>query len=261
VKAGLSEADQKDAQQEVSTALLYMSNPPVDDEGCKKAAHTIVRRHLASRYRKLVKQREVIAGPVEHEDHARGDAREQATGRYAQRRAVLREALADGSVSERDLEIMDLKGQGYTDREIAKLTGIAAPTVANRATRTRKALEAKWKLRVAGLVGLMAAGALLFALSRRRPEEARVPHPQVPPSAVPTASQEIPVAVRAAQLREEAASACSVFDYATCFDRLERAAALDPAGESQESVRELRHQLEDGARRERFPDSKFVGPR
>jgi len=91
----------------------------------------------------------------------------------------------------------------------------------------------------------------------------RAPPPPVPAPAPtqPVPEPSIPVATQAGELRRQAGVACEKRDYSTCSDRLEAAAKLDPAGETQPRVRELRHTVEDHIRFERENNSKAGGRR
>lgn len=138
----------------------------------------------------------------------------------------------------------------------AEATRLPTQTVKNRATKTRKVLSAMWKARWATVGALLVAALALLLVLRRPREEARLPHPVPPPRPVPTAPPEIPVSVRAARLREEAAIECKREFYWVCQDKLDQAKRLDPGGEGLPAVRELRHTIEDKGRPDDFLDSK-----
>jgi DNA-directed RNA polymerase specialized sigma24 family protein len=256
VRAGIVKADREDLLQEVTLALLYMQNPPINGAGCAAAAHDITYKKICSFRRRLYVRAAREAGPTDETDeHASGDGREAATGEHAQKKALVREAVGDGSLPEDDLQILKLKDEGWTDAEIGEELGLSPRTVANRATAARKTMRTKWAARAGAIAAFLAIVALLFALVRRREEAHNVP-PKPAPAPVPTAAPEVPVAVQATKLREEAAAACDQYLYEVCSDKLEAAAKLDPAGDRDPDVRKLRHLVEDNLRHDQFGNAK-----
>jgi DNA-directed RNA polymerase specialized sigma24 family protein len=257
-RARVPAADHEDIVQDVREALLHHAHPPADDDELAKLTQAITGNKLASRYRKLAKEQKAIAVFSAFDALFTSGARDKATGVHAQQVAAVREAAADGTVAETDLRILHMKTEGFSDEEIASALGVGVQTVANRATKARKRIRQKWQARAAALGALLGIALLFFMISRRRADEARLRHPPPAPapSAAPAPPPEIPVAVQAAGLRDEAASACARQDYLRCKGLLDSAAKLDPAGEAQDSVRKLRHVIEDRPRQERVPDAK-----
>jgi DNA-binding CsgD family transcriptional regulator len=268
VRAGIPEQEREDFQQEVTKDLLYMADPPGDLEGCSKAAHDITRKKVAGARRQAYRRGETNVGPTDQADnHAQQDARELANGHHAQKIAVVQEAMSDGTMSERDAQMLAMKREGHTDAQIAAKIGIAPQTVSNRIATVRKKVREKWQVRMTQLAALSLAVVVAILVWRRREEIAsffRGPTPGPAPAptqtAPPAPEPSIPVA-RAAELRRQAAEACEQRDYKTCSDRLEEAAKLDPAGDKEPSVRELRHQVEDNVRFERPNEAKPGYPR
>jgi DNA-directed RNA polymerase specialized sigma24 family protein len=200
-------------------------------------------------------------------DSAAALSREQANGHHAQKLAIVKEAMTDGTVTERDAQMLALKHEGHTDAQIAAKVGVAQQTVSNRIATARKKVREKWQVRVTQLAALALAVVLGFFVWRKREEVANFfrgptpgPAPAPTQTAPPTPEPSTPVA-RAAELRRQAAEACEQEDYKTCSDRLEEAANLDPAGDKEPSVRELRHQVEDHVRFERPNEAKPGYPR
>jgi len=257
-RAGLNEADAEELKQEITVALVTMADPPTDDESCAKAAHDITSKQVAGFRRKGYRRGKYNVGPTDQADcHATDDAREQASGEHAQRLATVREAMADGTITDRDAKILALKHEGRTDAEVAEELGIAKQTVSNRVATVRKVMRDRWSKRVAaGALALFAALVIVFVL-KRRDEEARNRLPPAP-APVPSAAPQIPVALQAAELRRGALEDCANARWARCSERLEAARKLDPAGEVQPMVRALRHVLEDNARGDRHSDAKVV---
>jgi hypothetical protein len=65
---------------------------------------------------------------------------------------------------------------------------------------------------------------------------------------------------RAEELRNEAAEACERKLWGTCESRLDEANKLDPAGETQERVQQMRKRVDDAARVSPIPDTKRQRP-
>ena len=229
-----------------------MVNPPEDLDGCKKAAQTVTLYKVTDERREGYRRRKVIVGPTEEADlHAIELAREQVNGRYAQRLAAVREAKEDGTLTERDQQMLGLVHEGHTHAQIAAQLGVAQQTVSNRIAMARKKVRDRWDVRSAKFAAFALTIALAVLLVYRNREEvarffrAPVPAP-APTHTVPKVEPSIPVAVlQATELREKAATACAAGDYATCSDRLEAASRLDPGGDTDPTARKLRHDVED----------------
>jgi DNA-directed RNA polymerase specialized sigma24 family protein len=266
-RAGIPEQDRGDYQQVVTAALLYMADPPEDDEGCAKAAHAITARKIAGERRQAFRRGEVNVGPTDQEDsHPSEDGRDLANGQHAQRVATLREAMNDGTLTERDQQILAMKREGLKDAEIAAKVGLKTQTVSNRIATLRKEMRQKWQTRVTKIASLAFVVLVVVLTWGKREEIAHflrlVPAPTPAPAPTrPGPEPSIPVALQAAKLRREAAEACGLKEWEACSDDLEAAAKLDPAGETQPQVRDLRHAVEDNIRFERPASAKPGYPR
>jgi len=264
VRAGILEQDREDLQQIVNQGLLYMATPPTDLEGCTKAANVITRKKIAGHRRDGFRRGELDDGPTEEADnHASEDARELASGHHAQRVATVNEAMTDGTLTERDAQMLSMKREGRTDAEIAAKLGMATQTVSNRIAMLRKKVRQKWQTRMAQIAALALAVMLVVLAWKKREEVAHLLHlPTTTPAPAPAPTRpepepSIPVAVlQAGELRQQASEACGKGDWATCSDRLEAAAKLDPAGDSERTVRDLRHEVEDNIRPRRQVGAK-----
>jgi RNA polymerase sigma factor (sigma-70 family) len=265
-RLGIAEQDREDYQQTVTTALVIMANPPEDLDGCSKAAHVITGNIVAGERRKTFRRSEVNAGLTDQADHhSAEDARDLANGQHAQKLVTLDEAMDDGTLSERDAQMLAMKREGFTDAQIAEKLGVKQQTVSNRLATVRKMMREKWQARAAKLAGLAFVVLLAILVWRKREEVAhffRTPAPQPAPThSMLTPEPSIPVATRADELRGHAAEACASGDYEACSNGLEAAAKLDPAGETQPKVRALRHLVEDQIRPERSLGAKPGYPR
>jgi len=267
VRAGIPEQDREDFRQIVTTALLYMADPPEDDDGCAKAAHTVTGRKLAGARRQAYRRGEFNVGLTDQEDsHAHPEQRDLANGHHAQRIATVREAMGDGTLTERDQQMLVLKREGHTDAQIAARVGVKQQTVSNRMTMVRKKVREKWQTRVTKLATLALAVLVIVFTWGKREQIAHLFRPTPAPTPAPAPTRpapepSIPVALQAAELRRQAARACEQKEYEACSDDLEAAAKLDPAGETQPTVRELRHAVEDHIRPDRPGYAKPGYPR
>lgn len=259
VRAGIPEEDRREMLQDINKALLFMSDRPTDQEACEKAANDIITKAIANVRRQNFRRGERgYAGPTDEADnHAADDAREIAKGQHAQRVAVVQEALTDGTLTDRDAQMLTLKREGHTDAQIAEKLGMAKQTVSNRIALVRTRMRDKWAKRMATLTALTLTVVVLIIVGwRKREEVARLfhlespaPSPTAPAPTRPQPEPSIPVALQeAGKLRSEASDACGKGDFATCSDRLEAAAKLDPAGDRDPGVRALRDSIEDGIR-------------
>ncbi|HTQ41329.1 MAG TPA: sigma-70 family RNA polymerase sigma factor [Polyangiaceae bacterium] len=260
VRAGLNDADREELTQIICEGLLFMSDPPTDQESCAKATNDIAGKKIAGFRRQGFRRAKVDAGLTDEADnHASQDAREHANGHHAQRIAVVQEALTDGTLTDRDAQMLALKREGLTDAQIAEKLGMAQQTVSNRIAMARKKMRQKWQQRVATLTALTLAVAILIVVGwRKREEVARFFHLEAPapaPAPAPTRpvpEPSIPVALQQAEkLRSEAIEACNSGQFATCSDRLEAAAKLDPAGDTDPLMVRMRHDIEDHIRPEK----------
>jgi DNA-binding CsgD family transcriptional regulator len=186
VRAGISERDREDFQQTVTEALLYMADPPKDLEGCSKAANDITSKQIAGARRRAIRRGAVNVGLTDEADHhAQQEARELANGHHAQRVATVREAMTDGTLTERDAQMLKMKREGLTDAQIAEKIGIATRTVSNRIATARKKMRQNWQARLAGIAALTIAVVIIVLVSRPDKEVAKPP-PERPDNTAPS---------------------------------------------------------------------------
>jgi preprotein translocase subunit SecG len=262
VRAGIAEQEREDYQQSVTEALLYMRNPPEDLDGCSRAANDITGKMIAGKRRQAFRRGEWNVGLTNEEDnHTQPEGRDVVNGHYAQRVATVHEAMSDGTLTERDAQMLVMKRDGLKDKEIAAKVGIKQQTVSNRISTVRKEMRQKWLVRVTKIATFAFVVLIIVFTWGKREEIAHFLRPTPTPTPAPAPTRpapepQIPVALRAAELRRQAAEACEQHAYEACSDDLEAAARLDPAGETQPTVRELRHTVEDHVRPDRPFDAK-----
>lgn len=143
--------------------------------------------------------------------------------RWAEREAPANETSA------RTLEWLLREGDGEKLEDIARAEAVPAPQVRQRVARLRKHYRARWALVAAALVV-----ATIVVLALRGRDDDRTAKPEPTPSTTPD-----PIA-RARELRERALSACERHEWTLCLKGLDDAAALDPAGDTTQVVRDAR---------------------
>jgi hypothetical protein len=127
------------------------------------------------------------------------------------------------------LEWMLREADGDKLEHIAEEAKLPAPRVRQRVSRLRRYLRRRWaaQLAAAGVVGLFLAVGYYYWQEQK----------------VPPVTHDAPVE-RARKLRHDALERCKARDYRPCLRGLDEARALDPAGDSVESVRAARRDAE-----------------
>jgi hypothetical protein len=232
-------ADAADMVQNVLEALLVHGNPPDTVDGLVGLGLTMLRHDLLDhrRHRKTV--RRVEAGPLEDDQHERVAAAvpvEAWDGIDVKRRAgVVRHLVGRGKITGGDVELLErAEREGYP--AIAAELGITDTALRVRAHRKRAVLREGWARYVAyGISGITVL--LIVAYVRNRPEP--IGHGHIEPDTsvalpLPTPRE------RAAQLRALAHEACDHARWQECLDRLDEAQPLDPAGDADPGIKDLR---------------------
>jgi RNA polymerase sigma factor (sigma-70 family) len=221
VAARVPSSDVEDVvQAALADAVASKKKPSAPDE--RRAWIFGIARHKIADYHRS-RRRESPQGD--------GDADLPDSAPHHSERDLLRwaeQVLPEGEDAKKTLEWMLREGDGEKLEAIAEGARVPAPTVRKRVSRLREHFRAQWKKELA----LVAAAALIatmwFLLARQPKEEAHhVPKPSVtalPPSEV------------AEGLRIEGVDACRREEYVECIEKLDRAKALDPAGDTREDV-------------------------
>jgi hypothetical protein len=100
----------------------------------------------------------------------------------------------------------------------------------------RRWMKERWLAELAALAAL-AIVALLLSRWLRGPKDEIAPRPEPPPSALPEAPSPLD---RARALRAEAFQECDRAAWERCLERLDEAAAIDPAGDTEKDVTDAR---------------------
>jgi hypothetical protein len=127
----------------------------------------------------------------------------------------------------------------------AKGREIGQRALGRAASRARRMHAAKVAGAVAVVAAVVAALALLWARGRR----ATAPAPILPDEGTSAPRQPTP-----SELRLEALRACDQRDWKACEQKLDDARRLDPAGETDPAVMELRDRVQRGLHPEPAPD-------
>jgi DNA-directed RNA polymerase specialized sigma24 family protein len=239
-KYGVREQNLEDGRQEVLTMALAAKGPrPTTLEGTKAFCIVLAHRHAVSELRRNKLRADAgYVGPTHQEDEAIAvfDQRWDILDRK-KLTALLKEAVPGHTV-----EAFEDVAEGTSQTEIAERRGVSHKKVRSDLEKGRTKIRAA--IVAAGLGTLLAAGAawLLYLRANVTPNEEAHPTPSAAPTQVLV--EEDPALTKrkaqAAQLREQAAGLCKERHWKDCGDALDKAYALDPAGESDPAVVALR---------------------
>jgi DNA-directed RNA polymerase specialized sigma24 family protein len=218
---------ERDVEDIVQATLAEALSPsaPADDEARKRwligvARHKIVDRHRRGRRESFeVPEVHVDAPPHSEQDLVRWAA------------SALPAPTKDGEEPHKTLEWMMREGEGEKLEAIAASEKIPAPRVRKRVSRLRSHLRAQWRKEVALLAALGILATIVW-IAQRTPTTP-IAHDVVPPA--PSELAPSPEE-RARVLRDDALDACDRGVWTVCADGLDRAKALDTAGESDPRV-------------------------
>jgi DNA-directed RNA polymerase specialized sigma24 family protein len=223
VRARVPPPEVEDIVQQTLTDALAASSAPDEAEELRKWVHGIARNKVVDFHRRA--GREIVREPSPGEEVVADSAPHSA-------RELLRWAekeLPDGAEAHSTLEWMLREGEGEKLEHIAEEANVPAPRVRQRVSRMRRHLRARWAQAAAAVVVLALVAFALYKLAGPRPEDiAREEAPPVTPEQ------------RAAELRREAFEQCGGKQWQRCIETLDRAKALDPAGERDPRVEQAR---------------------
>ncbi len=154
------------------------------------------------------------------------------------------EQAASTRDAKQTLAWMAREGEGEKLESIAAEEQVPAARVRQRVSRMRRWMKERWLAELAAVAAL-AIAALLLSRWLRGPKDEIAPRPEPPPppSALPEApSPRSPLSPldRARALRAEAFQECDRAAWERCLERLDEAAALDPAGDTAKDVVDAR---------------------
>jgi DNA-directed RNA polymerase specialized sigma24 family protein len=225
-RAPASEVD--DIVQATFAAALAAPDLPEQPEQVRRWVYGIARHKIVDFYRRVGREGLTSSPPEASAESAPYSARDLL--RWAERE------LPPGEQAESTLEWMVREAVGDKLESIASEEQIPAPRVRQRVSRLRRHFRERWALHAALLAVLLlgAAGAALYQLRRAPVDIAReTPAPPVGPER------------RAAELRRSALRHCAAERYDRCLQELDEAKRLDPAGDTQPSVKRARQRALD----------------
>jgi DNA-directed RNA polymerase specialized sigma24 family protein len=243
-KYGVREQDLEDGRQEVfRRALAAKGERPTTQDGTMAFCIVLAHRLGVSLLRKNKKRAEAgYVGPTDLEDEA--VAVFEARWDVLDQKKLLAELAR--SVPGHVLEKFEDIAAGTAQTEIAARLGVSHKKVRSDVEKGRTRF--RYAIAAAGLGTLLAAGAawLVYVRVNLTPNEEAQPTPSTAPTQV--LAQEDPAVTKkkeAARLRQQAAGSCQSQKWLACGEALDRAYALDPAGESDPAVVALRETVDD----------------
>ncbi|MGH7280606.1 MAG: RNA polymerase sigma factor [Polyangiaceae bacterium] len=232
VRRRVPEADVEDVVQSTLVEALASKTRPEDPEATRKWIWGIARNKVADYHRSAKKQTSELTDQVPDSKAGREHAVDD----------MLRWAMSElpkEKDSEQTLEWLLREGEGDKLEAIAESSNLPAPRVRQRVSRLRKHFRERWAADLAALAALGIVTVLLVMWWKKsheepvaRPDESALPHEATPLE-------------RAADERKKALAQCDALQWRDCLDGLDRAKALDPAGDAAENVQNARKLAED----------------
>lgn len=219
----------------LAEAVLSANAPRTDADTLRRWIWGVARHKVADFHRRP--RAEVILPEGAYDDLCNDAAADDEAG--ARARDWMRWATRELPVTadaEETLQWMLREGDGETLETIASEANVPAPRVRQRVSRLRKHLKSRWAREVAALAALgVALGCVWLAWQRWhvQPEQ---------PMAIPEridSPHDIAERMRAEAIDDVARGA-----YDEALERLDRASAMDPAGDTSDAVRALRERID-----------------
>jgi RNA polymerase sigma factor (sigma-70 family) len=226
-----------DLRQVVLAKALATKVQPATLEECEALVRKIARDAAFDWFRRRSTRGKYEVGPCEDPDgHAEVREGDEPLEVREQIASVQRD-LEQGRISQRQAAILERIAEGVPQTEIAQELGLAHQTVRNELSAARKTARSSWAAYAAIATVLCVIGVLW---------KVRAPQPDVvgsPPSHVPDdASAPEPAAPEAVarELRHKAVEQRGRHAWQECLRDLDKAAAIDPAGDHATEVQGLR---------------------
>lgn len=232
----LPPADADDVLQAVYCAALEARTLPDDAVQLRRWMTVVARRKVAAYYERA--SAEQLGDPPEQVAPA-APIEAMSLLRWAERQAEESEMQ---NVDE-TLDWMARESEGEKLEAIAAEAALPATRVRQRVVRLRRFMRARFALE---LSAALLAAIVVWWLWSRKTEPIATPAPSPAPSVSVVPREPIDDrGERAAELRREALRDCALGRYAQCLRTLDDAAALDPAGDVEQTIVEARkHALE-----------------
>jgi len=213
------DADAEDLVQQVLLEALAAKTRPEEPEELRKWIYGILRNKAVDHHRRS--RREVLTDAPE--DAGDGASVGPIVGEADLLRWAM-ERLPPGVDQAKTLEWLLREGEGEKLEAIADAENLPAPRVRQRVSRLRKHFREHWRAEL-GLLAALGIVAAIYVVASRR-----VPVAVTPDSPI----------VEAERLRKGAFPVCAEGDPMRCIETLDRARALDPAGDAAQSVQDAR---------------------
>jgi len=205
--------------------VLHAAEVPGDEEQFRRFVFGVARHKVHDHFRR--RARELTDQDVESAAQAPDPLSERDLLRWA-------EGELPDSEAQHTFDWMLRAGDGEKLEHIARDANLPAPVVRKRVSRLRRFLRERWaaELLLAGLLLALGTGVVFYL----REERAQHAPPPTVPAPEPERQHESTPAERAAPLRQAALELCGAGETARCIFELDRAKALDPAGDERPEV-------------------------
>ncbi len=223
VRKRVPERDVEDLVQSTLVEALSSATKPEEPEAMRKWIWGIARNKVADYHRRA--KRETFDVPEVGSDANDGAVNDML--RWAMRE------LPEEKESQQTLEWLLREGDGEKLEAIAESAKIPAPRIRQRVSRLRRHLRTRWAADLAALAAIGIVG-IIAVLWWRHSHEEPIARPDIVQPHEPTPFE------RAADERKRALASCDALAWRDCLDGLDRAKALDPAGDAAQNVQDAR---------------------
>jgi RNA polymerase sigma factor (sigma-70 family) len=233
----------EDLTQEVLARALTIDDPPATLPACIALVRKMATFVAIDCIRRRRRVRLFDVGPDENPDERAelGASADDVVDSIDRRRQIdfVRRAFDGPTLSRRQVAILRAEIDDIPQSDVAQRLRIAFQTARNELTTARRTLRDSWTAYAA--VGLAALVGLLAGLLRDRHRPALadtdVPEPKLDH---PVAAPELTPQETADAFRRMALHACDVGDWVECVRTFDRAAEIDPAGDTKPWVQKAK---------------------
>ncbi|HEX7665566.1 MAG TPA: sigma factor, partial [Polyangiaceae bacterium] len=232
VRRRVPDRDVEDVVQSTLVEALASATKPNEPEAMRKWIWGIARNKVADYHRRA--KRETVGVPEHSPELVTNEGPFDDMLDWAMRE------LPRDQDAKQTFEMLLREADGDKLETIAENASLPAPRVRQRVSRLRRHFRERWAADLAALAALGIVTVLLVMWwKNRHPDEpiARPDQSVVPPEPTPLD--------RANEERKNAFAHCDALEWQPCLDGLDRAKALDPAGDQAENVQNARKLAED----------------
>jgi DNA-binding NarL/FixJ family response regulator len=243
---GVSRVDLEDETQNILRELLEVRIPPATREECIILARHIARQRAVDYLRKRAWRAKDDGGPTDNADEhpsVHDGAHDRDPIDRARQLRLLRDQVASGDISRRQLSILAGVAEGLAQNEIARGIKLSPQTVRNELALARKTYRSAWA-KIAGSAALLTVALLVFLRLRHRDSDVVGAPPPERPSVQPP--REPTPKDRALDLRHRALHDCDVGRFRGCLKELDEARELDPEGDGAPALERARSRARAG---------------